>query len=66
MSENSYPSHSESRIERESSTVFSYGLSYEPSQSIQVDFISFFGDEDNEVWDTSFFRNLRLSVIMKF
>jgi hypothetical protein len=66
LSDNEYMSTSTHEESATSSTLFAYGLGYAPTSSLQVDFMSFFGTEDNSILDASFYRNLRLSATFRF
>ena len=65
-----YESTSERTSTTFSSTVFTYGLGYNPMENLQIDLLGFFGTTDNSIdnsiFDTSFYKNLRLSFTMKF
>ena len=39
---------------------------YTPIENLQIDLLGFLGTSDNSIFDTSFYRNLRLSFTMKF
>jgi hypothetical protein len=64
--DNIYESISEHTRTTFSSTVFTYGLGYNPMENLQIDLLGFLGTSDNSFFDTSFYRNLRLSFTLKF
>jgi hypothetical protein len=64
--DNIYESTSEHTRTTSSSTVFTYGLGYNPMENLQIDVLGFLGTNDNSIIDASFYRNLRLSFTMKF
>jgi hypothetical protein len=43
-----------------------YGLGFNATDNLQIDAMGFFNLEDVHVWSTDFFKNLRLSFVMKF
>jgi len=61
-----YTSYKHHEVKKTNNTEFAYGLGYAPTPSLQVDFMSFFGSEDNSLLDASFYRNLRLSATFRF
>ena len=62
---NTYNSSSELTIKNESQTVFSYGLGCNPTENLQIDLIGLFGTT-NDMLNTNFLQDLRLSFTMKF
>ncbi len=64
--DNIYESTSEHTRTTSSSTVFTYGVGYNPMENLQIDVLGFLGTNDNSIIDASFYRNLRLSFTMKF
>jgi len=65
LDENEYTSSASHQNTRTSTTTFAYGLGFAPTPSLQLDFLSFFGTEDNSILDASFYRNLRLSATLR-
>lgn len=54
------------RKDAQSNTVFVYGLGFNPTDNLQIDLLGFLGSTNGEqILDTSFFRNLRLSFTIK-
>jgi len=66
IDDNVYESTSEHTRTTSSSTVFTYGIGYNPMENLQIDLLGYWGTSDNSLLDTSFYRNLRLSFTMKF
>jgi hypothetical protein len=62
---NRYLSTSRNSSSAESLTYFTYGLGWTPTQNLQVDLLGFF-DVQNNVTLLEYFKNLRLSFVMKF
>ena len=48
-----------------SSTIFTYGLGFNPTSNFQVDLLGAF-DSDASILDTDFYKNLQISVTLKF
>lgn len=66
ISDNTYLIESSSEKSRSSHTTYSYGLGYKASENLQIDLMGIFDQSDLEVWNTSFFRNLRLAFSIAF
>jgi len=70
-SSNDYTSTSNHYNYANSSKNFTYGLGYNATDNLQIDVMGFF-DLNNDysyraqLWDIDFFKNLRLSFVMKF
>ena len=61
-----YESTNEHTRATSSSTIFTYGFGYTPIENLQIDLLGFLGTNDNSIFDTSFYRNFRLSFTIKF
>ncbi len=60
-----YTSESEIDETTDSITMYSYGIGYQPTENLQIDFLGMFDNAAaNDV--TQFFRNLRISFMLKF
>lgn len=46
-------------------TVYTYGLGWYPTENLQIDLLGFL-DPAGDIWTPAFYRNLRLSVTLKF
>ncbi|MBI9067985.1 MAG: hypothetical protein JEZ09_11880 [Salinivirgaceae bacterium] len=66
ISNNEYNSTSQKREDSFNTTFYTYGLGYNPTENLQIDLISFFGTNNNSVFDADFFRSLRISAVIKF
>ncbi len=64
-SENTYEMESEHTSTRESETSFCYGLGYKPSENLQIDLMGMFDVESLQIWNTQFFRSLRISFSLR-
>ncbi|MGC9362088.1 MAG: hypothetical protein ACP5F3_04085, partial [Candidatus Syntrophosphaera sp.] len=64
-SENTYEMESEHTSIRESETLFCYGLGYKPSKNLQIDLMGMFDVESVQIWNTQFFRSLRISFSLR-
>ncbi|MFO8144874.1 MAG: hypothetical protein R6T89_04005 [Candidatus Syntrophosphaera sp.] len=64
-SENTYEMESEHTTTRESETSFCYGLGYKPSENLQIDLMGMFDVESVQIWNTQFFRSLRISFSLR-
>ncbi|MCK9584541.1 MAG: hypothetical protein M0R69_06490 [Candidatus Cloacimonetes bacterium] len=63
--DNEYLIDSENRLSRSSSTTYCYGIGYKPSQNLQIDIMGIFDSSDTDLWNTDFFRNLRLAFSIR-
>ncbi|MBW6516646.1 MAG: hypothetical protein K0B81_08565 [Candidatus Cloacimonetes bacterium] len=66
IEDNTYEIGSESRKMRSSQTIYSYGVCFIPSRNLQIDLMGLFDQDDIEVWNTDFIRNLRISFSLRF
>ncbi len=46
-------------------TTYTYGLGWYPTENLQIDLLGFL-DPAGDIWTPAFYRNLRLSVTLKF
>ena len=63
--DNIYESTSEHTRTTSSSTVFTYGLGYNPMENLQIDVLGFL-DYEASILDAEFYKYLRISLTMKF
>jgi len=63
--DNIYESTSELTRTTSSSTVFTYGLGYNPMENLQIDVLGFL-DYEASILDAEFYKYLRISLTMKF
>jgi len=63
--DNIYESTSEHTRTTYSSTVFTYGLGYNPMENLQIDILGFF-DYGDSILDAGFYKDLRISLTMMF
>ncbi len=66
-----YRSYSGQEKQGYSSTTYMYGLGYQPTPHLQIDLLGFFGSYEDHytgesILDSQFFRQLRLSMTIKF
>ncbi|MDP3114146.1 MAG: hypothetical protein Q8M98_05140 [Candidatus Cloacimonadaceae bacterium] len=66
LADNSYLVESHSIKTNTSATDFSYGLCYKANNNLQVELMSMFDQDNLDFWNTSFFRNLKLSFTISF
>lgn len=62
--DNEYVIDSESRVTRSSSATYCYGVGYKPSSNLQIDVMGIFDSSNTDIWNTNFFRNLRLAFTL--
>jgi len=65
IQDNEYLSTSSRSVTVTSDTDFFYGLGYNPTESLQVDLLGFFGTLGNQIIDANFYRSLRLSFTLR-
>ncbi|MBW6514599.1 MAG: hypothetical protein K0B87_07575 [Candidatus Syntrophosphaera sp.] len=63
--DNEYEMETQRIITRDSYTNFTYGLGFRPSENLQIDLMGMFRPESTQLWNTSFFRSLRLSFSIR-
>ena len=63
--DNIYESISEHTKTASSSTGFTFGLGYNPTKNLQIDVLGFL-DYGASILDTGFYKDLRISLTMKF
>ena len=63
--DNIYESTSEHTRTTSSSTVFTYGLGYNPMENLQIDVLGFL-DYEASILDAEFYKYLRISLTMEF
>lgn len=62
-----YTSSKESATDYTQTTIFSYGLGWDVTENLQADFIAFFDQNPGgDIFDLNTYRNLKLSVTLKF
>jgi len=62
---NTYVIESEQQKSISSAATYSYGLGYKPNKNLQIDLMGIFETANTDIWNSSFFRNLRLSFTLK-
>ncbi|MCB5264851.1 MAG: hypothetical protein PHT37_07715 [Candidatus Cloacimonetes bacterium] len=63
--DNDYVIESKNQVTRSSSTSYCYGIGYKPSSNLQIDIMGVFDSSDTDLWNTDFFRNLRLAFSLR-
>ncbi|MDZ4122193.1 MAG: hypothetical protein U1C33_07205, partial [Candidatus Cloacimonadaceae bacterium] len=63
---NDYVIASESTSSRHSETIYTYGVGYQPSNNLRIDVMGLFDAANTDIWNSNFFRNLKLSFTLGF